>query len=68
MLDFLLQRSTVISLAVLGGILSIAASGLAVRGLVSPNTIKLINKASYACMAISVVLFIGAGLIRLQGG
>jgi hypothetical protein len=68
MLEFLLERSTVITLAVIGGVLSLLVSGLTGRGTLSPKILNIINKASYLFMMVSVVLFIAAGLIRLQGG
>lgn len=68
MLEFLLERSTVITLAVIGGVLSLLVSGLTGRETLSPKILNVINKASYLFMMVSVVLFIAAGLIRLQGG
>jgi len=68
MLEFLLERSTVITLAVIGGILSLLVTGLTGKGKVSPRVLNIINKASYLFMMVSVVLFIAAGLISLQSG
>ena len=63
MLEFLLQRSTVIALAILGGALSLAVSWFSGRGSMSPATLNLLNKAAYGCMAASMILFIFAGLL-----
>ncbi len=61
--DWLLDRSTVIGLAIIGGVLSIAASWCQVRGIVSEDIIKKLNQAAYAFMAVSIILFISAGMI-----
>ena len=62
MLEVLLQRSTVVSLAVIGGILSLCVTLLASRGALSENAIKNLNKIAYGFMGLSMLLFIAAGL------
>lgn len=62
MLDLLLQRSTVVTLALVGGILSITVSVLSARGLLSEPLLKRLNQASYVFMGLSMFLFIVAGL------
>ncbi|MDE1062399.1 MAG: hypothetical protein OSA00_04725 [Pseudomonadales bacterium] len=62
MLEVLLQRSTVVSLAVIGGILSLCVTVLASRGALSENAIKNLNKVAYGFMGLSMLLFIAAGL------
>ncbi|CAI8322394.1 MAG: hypothetical protein QMC71_07170 [Gammaproteobacteria bacterium] len=62
MLEVLLQRSTVVSLAVIGGLLSLCVTVLASRGALSENAIKNLNKLAYGFMGLSMLLFIAAGL------
>ena len=61
-MDWLLTREAVISLAVLGAILSTAASMLQVRGSISALRARQLNRAGYVLMGISMALFIVAGL------
>ena len=63
MLDPLLTRPVVVVLAVLGAVLSTAASVLQVKRLVSERTARLINYAGYGVMGVSMLLFILAGLL-----
>ena len=60
--DWLLDRSTVIGLAIVGGVFSIVASWCQVRGIVSEDSIKKLNQTAYAFMAVSIILFVIAGL------
>ena len=62
MLEVLLLRSTVVSLAVIGGLLSLCVTVLASRGALSENAIKNLNKLAYGFMGLSMLLFIAAGL------
>ena len=62
MLEVLLQRSTVVSLAVVGGLLSLCVTVLTSRGALSENAIKNLNKVAYGFMGLSMLLFIAAGL------
>ena len=63
MLDPLLTRPVVVALAVLGAVLSTAASILQVRRLISERAARLINYAGYAAMGVSMLLFALAGLL-----
>lgn len=59
--DWLLERSTVIGLAIVGGVLSVFASWCQSRATMAQHA-NWINKAAYGFMAVSIVLFIGAGM------
>jgi hypothetical protein len=59
--DSLLTREVVISLAVLGAIFSTAASILQVRGTIGAPRARQLNYAGYACMGLSMLLFIAVG-------
>jgi uncharacterized protein with PQ loop repeat len=58
---WLLTREAVIILAVLGAILTIAASMLQVRGRISALRARQLNLAGYVLMGISMALFVVAG-------
>ena len=60
-MDWILTREAVIALAVLGAVFSTAASFLQVRGIISAPRAKQLNLAGYACMGLSMLLFIVAG-------
>ena len=60
--DWLFDRSTVIALAILGGVCSLLASTGQAKGWLTGQHHKTLNKAAYGLMAASIVLFIGAGL------
>ena len=60
-MDWLLTREAVISLAVVGAILSTAASMLQARGSISAPRGRQLNRAGYVLMGISMALFIVAG-------
>ena len=60
-MDWVLTRETVITLAVLGVIPSVAASVLQVRGKISALTARQLNLAGYVLMGISMLLFIVIG-------
>ena len=62
MIEWLLSRATIISLAVVGGVLSMLASWCGSRNLISEQHVAYLNKAAYVFMAISMVLFIAAGM------
>ena len=62
MLDLLLQRSTVVTLAIIGGVLSLAISVLSARGALSMSATERLNKVAYVFMGLSMILFIAAGL------
>jgi hypothetical protein len=61
-MDFLVQRSVVIALAVAGAVLSTAASVLRARGRLGERGARGLNYAGYGVMGISMALFILAGL------
>ena len=60
-MDLLLTREAVITLAILGAIFSTAASLLQVRGAIGALRARQLNYAGYACMGISMFLFIVVG-------
>jgi hypothetical protein len=60
-MEWLLTREVVISFAVVGAILSVAASVLQVRGAISAPRARQFNLVGYALMAISMILFIVIG-------
>jgi len=66
MIDLLLNRTTVIALAIVGGGFSLLASWCQSRGSVSEQNIKLLNKVAYGFMAASIILFISAGLFGVE--
>ena len=61
--EWLLDRVTVIGLAVIGGVLSVLASWCGSRNLISAQSAMRLNQAAYAFMAASMILFILAGLL-----
>ena len=60
-MDWLLTRETVVTLAVIGAVLSTGASMLQVRKMLSERGARLMNYAGYGAMGISMLLFIAAG-------
>ncbi|HYI86256.1 MAG TPA: hypothetical protein VEX61_04090 [Burkholderiales bacterium] len=60
-MDWLLTRETVIALAVLAAIPSVAASVLQVRGKINALRARQLNLAGYVLMGISMFLFIVVG-------
>jgi hypothetical protein len=63
-MEVLLTKPVVVSLAVLGALVSTAASFLQMRGYVSEKTGKAMNYAGYGVMGASMLLFVLAGLWR----
>ena len=61
-MELLLSKTVVVALAILGGVLSAAASFLQMRGYVSEKTGKAMNYAGYGVMGASMLLFVLAGL------
>lgn len=61
-MDFLLAKPVVVALAILGALLSSAASFLQMRGYVSASVAKGLNWAGYGVMGASMLLFVLAGL------
>jgi membrane protein required for beta-lactamase induction len=62
-MDWLLDRTVIISLAVVGGIFSALAMWCQARGNIAEEYIGWLNRAAYGLMAASVALFIAAGLL-----
>ncbi len=61
-MDWILTKETVVGLAVLGALPSIAASVLQVRGSISAPRARQLNILGYGLMGLSMVLFIVVGL------
>ena len=59
----LLTRPVVVAFAVLGALLSTAASVLQVRKKLSEQGARRLNYAGYAAMTVSMLLFVLAGLL-----
>jgi len=60
-MDWLLTRETVVALAVLGAVGSVAASVLQAQGSIGPLRARQLNLAGYGFMAASMVLFLIIG-------
>ena len=60
-MDWLLTRETVIALAILAAVLSVASSVLQVKQVISVARAKQLNVAGYALMGVSMLLFIIIG-------
>ena len=63
-MELLLTKPVVVALAILGALLSTAASFLQVRGYVGEKVGKVLNWAGYGVMGASMLLFVLAGLWR----
>jgi len=61
-MELLLSRPAVVGLAVLGALLSITASSLQRRGVLTERGAQRLNYAGYGVMAMSMLLFVLAGL------
>ena len=61
-MDWLLTREVVITLAILGGVASVAASVLHVRGVIGAPRARQLNLAGYVFMGISMLIFITVGM------
>jgi len=59
--DWLLTREVVVTIAVIGAVLSTGASILQVRKILSEQGARLMNYAGYGAMGVSMLLFIAAG-------
>ena len=66
-MEALLDRGTVIALAVAGGALAALASILQTRGVVGERGARNLNYAGYAFMGASMLLFAFAGLTGARG-
>ena len=62
-LEVLLTRPAVVAFAVLGAVLSTAASVLQVKGILGERNARLMNWAGYGAMGVSMLLFALAGLL-----
>jgi len=63
-MEFLLTRPIVVTLAVIGALLATAASVLQRRGYLREKGARVLNYAGYGFMALSMLLFVLAGLWR----
>jgi hypothetical protein len=63
-MELLLGRPVVVALAVLGAVLSTAASVLQTKGFLSERNARLLNYSGYGIMGLSMLLFVLAGLLR----
>lgn len=61
MFAWLISREVVIALAVIGALVSVAATVLRVRGMLGEAEARLVQRAGYVFMWISISLFIIAG-------
>lgn len=61
-MEILLSKPVVVALAIVGALLSTAASFLQRKGYVSEKTGNRINYAGYGVMGASMLLFVLAGL------
>lgn len=65
MIDWLFSRTTVVSLAVLGGVFAVLASSCKAGGDASKPYVRWLNIISYVFMAASMILFIGVGFYNV---
>jgi uncharacterized membrane protein len=63
-MEVLLTKPVVVTLAIVGAVLSTAASFLQARNYISERTGKALNYAGYGVMGASMLLFVLAGLWR----
>ncbi len=62
-MEFLLNRTVVVTLAVLGALVSTAAALLQRRRMISESQAHRLNRLGYIFMGASMALFIAAGLL-----
>ena len=60
-MDLVFSRPVVIALAILGAIASTLASALQSRSMISEGRARVLTVAGYACMGVSMLIFIVAG-------
>jgi hypothetical protein len=65
--EFLLSRAVVITLAVLGAVVSAAAALLHARKVIAEPRARRLNQLGYVFMGVSMALFIAAGLLGAPG-
>jgi hypothetical protein len=63
-MELLLARPVVVTLAILGAVLSSSASFLQMRGYVGAKAARALNWVGYGFMGVSMLLFAFAGLLR----
>ena len=63
-MEVLLTKPVVVALAIVGAMLSSAASFLQRRGSLDERNANRLNHAGYAVMGTSMLLFVLAGLLR----
>lgn len=63
MIELLLSKPVVVTLAILGAVLSTAASFLQARGKIGEKGGRALNWAGYGVMGASMLLFVLAGLL-----
>lgn len=66
-MELLLSHPIVVALAVLGALLSTAASILRSRRLMGEGGARILNYAGYGSMGVSMLLFVLAGLRGVAG-
>jgi membrane protein required for beta-lactamase induction len=66
-MDWSLSRIAIVSLAVIGGGFAMLSSWCQARGDASKASVRRWNIISYACMAASMILFIGIGFYNFIG-
>ena len=62
MIELLLNRTTVITLAIIGGLISLLFSWCKSKNMLTEDKLKLLNITAYVITGISIVLFIATGL------
>ena len=60
-MDLVFSRPVVIALAILGAVASALASALESRNMISSARARMLTVAGYACMGVSMLIFIVAG-------
>ena len=63
-MGFITSHQAIVALAIMGGVLSLAAAFLGARGGDAGRMARWVNGAAYGFMGASMVLFILAGLTR----
>jgi hypothetical protein len=64
-MEILLTRPVVIGIAIIGALVSVTASALQKKGVVTAARANQLNYAAYALMGVSMLLFV---VIGLRGG
>ena len=61
-MELLLTKTVVVALAIIGALVSTAASMLQSKRVLSERSVRLLNYSGYAAMGLSMLLFVLAGL------